>query len=410
MSKYSYQDAGAIIGSGTYGIIVNPSFTCSLPQYSNKSEYVSKLIENDDLQSEYTDIISSSSLNIRELDPQSKYLIYPIERCGDILDYNQTDKSEIKSYLSSKSRLHPKKFSELNSKQAILDTLNLNYSNIIMAKAKFDLHGKHNLSKIPISHLLNGLINIIIATRRLSNHNICHRDIKPLNIVYSENTFKLIDFGLAAKKMHMVFNDDGMNRSIYQYWPLDYKIFEQFLLSIKNKKHVMNIPDKINPSNVADILKACAAMDKNIIKEMNKYNVPIHKIYNKPKNIVEMTNLIMKLIRLYQKDRSSSEYSSVGSEYKKCCHYLDTYSLAISIFQIINDYNLPEEQKDDINLILKKYIRNSYLVRGKLEDLLIDMSNYITTKYTKTVFDISKFHEAISDSFSEEIYSKINSQ
>jgi hypothetical protein len=118
----------------------------------------------------------------------------------------------------------------------------------------------------------------------------------------------------------------------------------------------------------------------------------------------------MKLIRLYQKDRSLSEYSAVGTEYKKCCHYLDTYSLAISIFQIINNYNLPEKQKNDINLILKKYIRNSYLVRGKLEDLLIDLSNYISTKYTKTVFDISKFHEAISDSFSEEIYSKINSQ
>ena len=407
MSKYSYQDAGSIIGSGTYGIIINPSLTCGLPEYSNKAEYVSKLIENDDLQSEYIDIISTSSLNIRELDPSSKYLIYPIERCGDILDFIERDKSTIKSFLSSKSRLKPKKFSELNSKAVILDTLNAHYSNIIMAKAEFDLHDKRNLDKIPIPDLLNGLINIIIGTRKLSTHNVCHRDIKPLNIVYSDNTFKLIDFGLAAKKIRMVFNDDEMNKSIYHYWPLDYKIFEQFLLSIRNKKHIMNIPNEINSSTVANILKSCASLDNSVIKEMNKYGVPIHKIYNKSKNIVEMTNLIMKLVRLYQKDRSSLEFSKIGSEYKKCCHYLDTYSLAMSIFEIVNNYKLDEQQKNDLNLILKKYMSNSYLVRGKLEDLLIEFSKYFSSNYTRDVFDITRFQQAIIESFSEEVYSKI---
>ena len=407
MSKYDYQCAGGILGSGTYGIIINPSLTCSLPDYSNKKHYVSKLIENNDLQSEYTNIISSSELNIRELDPESKHLVYPIQRCSDILDFELSDMYKIKRFLSSNSREKPRSFGKLKTQQNVLDVLNEDYSNIIMAKAEFDLHEKPNLNKVPLSHFLNGIINIIIGTRKISTHNVTHRDIKPLNIVYSNNTFKIIDFGLAAKKMYMNFSDDGMNHSIYQYWSLDYKIFEQFLLCTKQKKHTMNIPMEITSESVAKILKSCATMNDKIIGEMNKFGVPINKIYNKPKNIVELTNLVMKLIRIYKKDPKISQYSTLDQEYKRCVHYIDTYSLAMSIFEIINKYTLMKEHRDDLNIILTKYISSSYLVRGKLEDLLLELSRFFSSKYTRDIFDITQFQDDISANFSDEIYSRI---
>ena len=54
--------------------------------------------------------------------------------------------------------------------------------------------------KIPINNLAKGIINIILGTKKLSQNYITHRDIKPLNILYHNDTLKIIDFGLAGEK------------------------------------------------------------------------------------------------------------------------------------------------------------------------------------------------------------------
>ena len=61
--------------------------------------------------------------------------------------------------------------------------------------------------------------NIISAVSYLHNNQICHRDIKPQNIMFSKendlNSIKLIDFGLSVQNFDSLYNSDYCGTFIY---------------------------------------------------------------------------------------------------------------------------------------------------------------------------------------------------
>ena len=118
--------------------------------------------------------------------------------------------------------------------------------------------------------------------------------------------------------------------------------------------------------------------------------------------------LLSRLIKLYYKDSDDYDRVQLINQYKKCVHNLDTFSLAITIYEISEKSKFNAETKQAINEILKKYTRLSYLARGEIQDLLIELSNVFTLSLGKEMFDITDFEREIVSIFGEEVYSKIN--
>lgn len=408
MLKYNHQDGGDILGQGTYGLIIHPSLSCENPDYSNKQEYVSKIIDNKDLDAEYTQIISSYALNISSIDPESKYLVYPLSTCGLITDIDDKDQYKIKQYLSSSKRITRVNARHIPDKTSIIGVLNTHYTNVVMPKGEFDLQSSANIKKIPINNLAKGIINIILGTKKLSQNYITHRDIKPLNILYHNDTLKIIDFGLASDKSKMNISDDTLFSNEYMYWSLDYKIIEQFYEHTMRRSTKLYIPKVVNSSIMPKMMKSIYSYIEQLFSNTKRFGVNIDKILTKSSSIVDLTNLLSKLIKLYYKDGDAYDNVAIINQYKKCVHNLDTFSLAISIFEISEKSKFNAETKQIINEILKKYTKLSYLTRGKIEDLLVDLSKAFKSSLGEQVFDITYFERDIVSIFGEEVYSKIN--
>tara|TARA_B100000963_G_C22622669_1_gene670754 strand:+ start:682 stop:1908 length:1227 start_codon:yes stop_codon:yes gene_type:complete len=408
MLKYNYQKGGSILGQGSYGLIIHPSLTCGNLDYSNKDGFVSKIIDSSDISSEYTDIISRDALNITEVDPSSQYLLYPISTCGDIQDFQDKDMTQLKRYLSNKkrgSKAVPAR--KLSNKSDIIRLLNRNYSNIVMPKGEFDLNSSENVKKIPINHLTHGIVNIIMATKKMSQNRIAHRDIKPLNIIYHQNTLKLIDFGLSIKNKADNIWREYLFETVYIYWSLDYKIIEQFWKFTGNKKTSLYIPNQLNKKEMPKIMKSIYGLVNKFFDDLSLYGINTDKILSKSKCLVELTNYLTSLMKMYNNNLSNK--TKIMNEYARCVYNLDTFSLAISIFQIVENSNLNDDIKLVISEILKKYLHLNHNKRSSLNEMLVDICNFFIT-LRPDQFNLSQIEREIISIFGEDIYSQINIQ
>lgn len=383
------QIAGVVKGKGTYGISINPSLKCNNPKYSEKPQLISKLIHKSDLKDEYTNIISSDALDLKSIDNEFKYFIYPYEICEDITDFDLSDKPSILAYLKrDKPYL-------ANRKNAILSEINKNYINIIMPKGEYDLN-KRDISKLNINIFTNGLLNLILGLKILSNNNIIQRDIKPANMLYSNGTFKIIDFGLSITNLEIKY--DSFQNSKYRYWPLEYNVLYivyKLWSGEPSTTEIKLLNDK-TPENISNLLK-------QINSYLNSYPDYVAVRSKKSRDIVDLANIVIK-------GSSAADIQYFYNELEECMKTMDTFALAQSFIEIIITYTSSEEgakHKDKLNILkdnLKEYTRASHIRRPNLEQLL---KMYI--QFCKdNSFQLNINEREIVEAFGEEVFESIS--
>ena len=94
---------------------------------------------------------------------------------------------------------------------------------------KYSLHELcREVENISLNEIYQIIRSMISALKFIHQHNVCHRDIKPQNIMYTGNDWAIIDFGLAS------FTIDENGDSIYN------------LSENEKKQHIVGTPKYIS--------------------------------------------------------------------------------------------------------------------------------------------------------------------
>lgn len=122
---------------------------------------------------------------------------------------------------------------------------------------KFKHVNNSNINSIFLD-IMNKMMNIFLGLIILKKNNIIHLDIKPSNIMFDKNEFKIIDFGLSSKLddiehfKNRAYKESKQNR-IYIWYPPSYLISQLSLEELEDvEKHIKNYNFKYFKSD-ADI-------------------------------------------------------------------------------------------------------------------------------------------------------------
>jgi serine/threonine protein kinase len=184
------QDGGEVIGEGSYGCVFKPSFECT--NSSANDLKVSKIIENESLEEEYTNIVG---FNLKEIDPEKELFIYPDEPLCELSDLNlKIDNPNNCRIMTSNiglinDRNKKSKIAEINDK---LKIVNFSYHGEDLYNYKLTGSEKNKSNKT--NKLIIAMLNIFYGIKKLTDSNIAHRDLKPQNILYDGDVIRMIDF------------------------------------------------------------------------------------------------------------------------------------------------------------------------------------------------------------------------
>jgi serine/threonine protein kinase len=274
-----------MIKRGAYGCVLKPSISCK-NKVINQEKTVSKVFEIEDYYEEELAIYEIMKI----IDPERKYTLSKLDECS-------LSKIPKEAILKCKY-----KFSEFPKKQIIYEYGGIDLSELI--KTNYD-----------IKSLMPGIINIVDGLISLDNAGYCHRDIKETNIVFKNNKFYLIDFGLLIKFDNLYDEDqDYVLRFNYCYYPPEFKIYYNYKLTQTN---ITSIYD-LKKFTVADVklnyTKSLYVYDDEVItKSVSKVldfmkNIDIVKVtMTQSANKVDIFGFGMVLIKLITNANSNSE-------------------------------------------------------------------------------------------------------
>lgn len=203
----SVTKGGKFISQGAYGCVYIPNIPTEKTKRSNR--LVSKIIRKRDLDEEYGKI---EELGLKNIDPNLKYLVYPIEKSYDVKYDKKHDRNLLDCNLDFKS----------------------GKVNIIMPNAGVDLRdyhlGKKEMLLPEFIDTLGYYTNLFEGLELLNKNGIIHRDIKKNNVVFDETTkqLRIIDFGLSTRNTNITDSvHSNLLHSPYFVWPMDYYIYHR---------------------------------------------------------------------------------------------------------------------------------------------------------------------------------------
>jgi len=205
---------GKFVASGSEGCIFRPALKCA-GSNTRRNGYVSKMGSKNNIDAEW-----NSSNTPRRINTESKYFVYPTEKCnyGVLNASNEQEKCDVDSIGRQILQLPD---------------------------------GGIDLSKMDVPYedmpaFFEGFVNIFDGIALLHSRGYAHRDIKLPNMVGIRNdngTYKLrlIDFGLSDTFNNLIYYPRESN---YEYWS-----YEMRLLSTSYGYSNQDINDFMNTLN-----------------------------------------------------------------------------------------------------------------------------------------------------------------
>lgn len=208
---------GALVGKGGYGCGFFPGLPCSSSITSRHKSYFTKVMRSHLAQEEF-----ALNENVRNIDPDMKFSIYPSKICKPTIE-------NIKDYLKegiSKCDANRLQLDEEALKRMIsmeeLVFMQSPYGGPDL-QTIFDKAVKEVLSLLTIYRMFEKFENVFKGLAHFHEHDFCHTDIKSYNIVCDAQC-KFIDFGLARKSTAAIPRNDPFPFIIEKKvanWPLD---------------------------------------------------------------------------------------------------------------------------------------------------------------------------------------------
>lgn len=363
---------GKFIADGSYGCVHHPNLPCD--SYTIDNNWVSKIIHKDSVDDEWTAI--NSVFKLEEIDPDSKYLIYPKHKCN-IESYKKSDELSRCKLLIGKSD----------------DDIKKNYVQLIIPYGGSDLYeyrirNKPNLETCWISHL-----NLLKAVYLLNKNNIASRDIKDQNILFHNDVLKLTDFGLATKinpdsttSKHEL--DDGWNdmeEINYEYWPLDYTLGPNNIknqiesLKINSSLYFDNSSDKGTQPSKKILTTYLKVIDMNMKKSYGRWKSSRGPLLNR-----EHRQNFIKTFLQYLMDAIYNNKYTEEEIINRVRNTIDVFSLGVVLSYEVNQLptNNSEYKESLINLIYKMTSQNPFK-RPLIKDVIIIFLDYVETYVDK---------------------------
>ncbi len=217
--KTKKKNGGKAIDSGGFGCIFNPALKCK--NKTNRTKGISKLSFLEDSNKEFN-ILKNVQKYLSKIPNYDKFfLIKDITKCTpdklSISDKNQFDKCFSLTE-------HGITGSNINTKLQELSILNMPYGGVnldVVVDKKLVTIKKYN-------SLLTTLLKKAIVP--MNNQNIYHFDIKSMNILYKNNSVKIIDFGeIGISTSEEIIPYILFNRNIQYNSPFSRILFSNFI-------------------------------------------------------------------------------------------------------------------------------------------------------------------------------------
>lgn len=229
-----------MLDKGSYGCVLKPSIPCK--RYYQNS--VSKIFHKEKYFKEEK-IISDMMMDI---DVKNNFTTKKLDEC--IVDI--ISKKDMKACNYRKN--------EFPKHQIIYE-----YGGDDLSKFK---EGEYDMKS-----LLPAIYNLTKGLLVLKKNRICHRDLKETNIVYKNNLFYMIDFGMALSYDN-VYDDeqDFVLKYNYCYYPPEFKLYYNYKFYKKNTNisSIGNIDKFIQKDIKLNYDRSEIVYDGNIIEDMIK--------------------------------------------------------------------------------------------------------------------------------------------
>tara|TARA_Y100001958_G_scaffold151290_1_gene136065 strand:- start:5286 stop:6335 length:1050 start_codon:yes stop_codon:yes gene_type:complete len=345
-------DGGELIGEGSKTCIFKPNLPCLDKDIDISEKNISKVFltkKNNKYFKEEVDF----NKKIDKLQNSNIWSVTLFNQCK--LD-NYKEIKKIEKDMEKCLENQNISIEEFNKNKYMLYGL---YGGVDMNKAIINF----NFKTKDIYDFLKKTHSLFYGLTIMNKNNILHYDIKSANIVYNDNKFKYIDFGISTtfkdkKKIKSRALKEYFSNRIYIFYP-----FEIFYIFLKEKDIDLDIQKKIykkrkNYNNLSNIHKIF--FDRNFEKELLN-------------NIYEIKNKKITLKEIIEK--------------------LDLYSLGITITLILlQKISNITKSDDDFKLILKhptiipvvKLLKNiteiSSLNRISVKEALNELENILDYK------------------------------
>ena len=252
-----------LINSGSYGCVFYPKINCdkqknkSNTNANSKSKKATKLLITDDTIKKEFEINKYIHNNIPEY---YKWTIVWNDKCNSP-NYQTLKKiSEIDKCIDPKKK---KKNLNLNNntKFSLLQGLYGGKSSKYFMDKEFNksVFNKQSLFNTQFIKLMKTCESLFLGISELSKNNLCHHDLNVRNILFNEDKFILIDYGLSfflndtesvLKRMNVEFFSDR----IYESYPFEYLYYPKY-----NHKDIISEQEEIalnvHRNNYSEIYK-----------------------------------------------------------------------------------------------------------------------------------------------------------
>ena len=233
------------LGNGSFGCIISPNIKCKNEIFlsektSDSRNKVGKLFY---FHEDFTRELNMGKM-ISKIEDAEKYFILPISYCENITINNtimeQCKVIETKSVREFTSK--EKELFEKNRNDTEVDQITMLYAGIDTEQYISTLPDY----KIPLLVWVKLLENVFNGVSKLDTQNICHCDIKHDNIMYMDNTLKLIDFGLSTQ-YDQLYPIDGYGYRVI--WPIEFYLYDIIGESAFNYNYTSHANKKIQLYN-----------------------------------------------------------------------------------------------------------------------------------------------------------------
>lgn len=372
------------IAEGSYGCVFSPPLKC-LNNKKTTSSQAGKIFYSKDSMEEEKELAEK----INKIDPNGKWTIPYYGSCFiNVKETRQTDNID----KCNKYSKHIPITEQLIYKNGGID-LNHFTNNFEFFK-----------NNVFIDDLIPLFYNLLKGLKSLNEKQIAHCDIKPPNMLYDFNEFKLyiIDFGLTTPYNDISsFSNYNMLNHIYPYYPPEFKIYVQLIIHNKTNVNINDILENYSrylPRGFLDFMSKYIDIPLQVkqfaIKCQKNKEVFKHKFKTEYVSKIDVFSLGMTFVEIFYR-------LSIKSQIKlKDKTFFDNFMKLVIVPMISMD---ADQRYDSIKAcnslktLLKKYNKNtdSSSSLSSISNIKIPVSNCNKLKRTEIVELLKKQNKPV---------------